>query len=199
LPLLRNNPQGAHEPARVVSVASAAWSYGYYKFVQTPTLEDDLEYHPERVYGNAKNACLLWMNELNRLEEALFANSRPTKTRQVCAVSLHPGGIFSDLQASIPLYPTYLAWMIIAPFLFKSKKQGAATSVFCALKADLPNDGGKFFDNCAPDNTIFSKIEKMAAEDLKEPTVTVQQLASRVWENTAKACSAVRFPMPEDN
>lgn len=89
--------------------------------------------------------------------------------------------------------------MIIAPFLFKSKKQGAATSVFCALKADLPNDGGKFFDNCAPDNTIFSKIEKMAAEDLKEPIVTVQQLASRVWENTAKACSAVRFPMPEDN
>lgn len=64
---------------------------------------------------------------------------------------------------------------VVGPFFFKSIKQGAATSMVCALTADPDSDGGEYFGNCKTTENV-AKVEKQAGADA----------GGRLWTLTEK-------------
>jgi hypothetical protein len=80
---------------------------------------------------------------------------------------LHPGRIRTQIfnQAN---------WLLalVATAFGKNVDQGAATSVYAALRADPATDGGQYLDDCKR-----GEKSKLGAD---------MQLARRAWEESAK-------------
>jgi NAD(P)-dependent dehydrogenase (short-subunit alcohol dehydrogenase family) len=131
--------------ARVVSVSAAAHRL-------SPVVFDDLafdhrEYHPMLGYGQSKTANILFALELDR--------------RGVRAFSVHPGSIV-DTNLSAWAAPETLRAMklidddgrpVIDPYAGKKTvRQGASTSVWCAISPQLAGVGGVYCldNNIAP-------------------------------------------------
>ncbi|KAG2498411.1 hypothetical protein HYH03_003670 [Edaphochlamys debaryana] len=121
-------------PARVVSVASSAHSFG------TNVLDDlnweKRKYGPWIAYGQSKLANVLFAKELARRLEGT-----PVK-----AFSLHPGIIFTQLQRHQP-WPAFLGIRLLWPFS-KRPDQGAATSVYAATAPELEGCSGAYLADC---------------------------------------------------
>lgn len=97
----------------------------------------------------------------SKLANVLFARGLAARynSKQVTAYSLHPGVIDTNLTRDVP---KILATLSKIFFRKKSAEQGAATSVFCALKPDLEKESGRYFD----DSTVTNDAEKYTDEDI---------------------------------
>lgn len=135
LPLLLSP---ASTPSRVVSVSSmghrvAPTRPADYNFADPAT------YNPYVAYGQAKTANIHLANSITRRYAA----------RGLTALSLHPGGVMTGLGVFIPpeewaRYDTPEVKRYV-----KSAAQGAATSVYAAVGAELEGRGGLYLSNCA--------------------------------------------------
>jgi len=127
-------------PSRVVNVSSAAHRMGSINFEDLSgkgTWYDGyMGWGSWVAYGQSKTANILFAYEFNRrMKEA--GNS-------IISVSLHPGGIKTDLQRST----RFGFIMNLFSFLFKSIPQGSATSVYCAIAPEVEQLGGSYFYDC---------------------------------------------------
>jgi len=132
----------AGAPARVVSVSSAGHQMGSVDF-EDPNFERR-EYNGWESYGQAKTANILF---------ALALDAR-LADRGVRALSLHPGGIQTELGRYMS--PEDIRWLTDrikagpggASFQMKSVESGAATQVWAATSPDLDGVGGAYLEDC---------------------------------------------------
>ncbi|KAF1970284.1 NAD(P)-binding protein [Bimuria novae-zelandiae CBS 107.79] len=120
--------------SRVVSVSSLG--HRYYDIDLDNVMLEGGAYDPSRAYAHSKLGNIYLANEIERRygSRGLHANS------------LHPGGIWTGLQAHLDTSqwegnPDVNAYM-------KSEAQGAATTVWAAVARCWEGKGGKYLDNC---------------------------------------------------
>jgi NAD(P)-dependent dehydrogenase (short-subunit alcohol dehydrogenase family) len=102
----------------------------------------------DRMSSTATNAKKGWdilsSYQQSKLANVLFARALASryKDKGVTAYSLHPGAIRTNLGANIPLSGFFLLF-------YKQKKvaEGAATTIYCALKPGLENETRRYFDD----------------------------------------------------
>jgi len=100
------------------------------------------EYHKWLAYGQAKTAnslCALGVDERGR-------------AHGIRAFAVHPGGIMTDLQRSLPMAEQVaMGWVtadgVVNP-IFKTIEQGAATTVWAATSPQLAGRGGLYCEDC---------------------------------------------------
>ncbi|CAF2716468.1 unnamed protein product [Rotaria sp. Silwood2] len=148
MPTLINNA-----PSRIVIVSS--------KFHAGPPLNYQALAHMSSVGNKAKNGWgMISSYQQSKLANLLFARALASryKDKQVTAYSLHPGLIDTNLTSNIPLAS-------VAKILLPNKKsiaEGAATTVYCALKPGLENETGRYFD----DSTVTNVADKWTDNDI---------------------------------
>ena len=133
------NAQGA----RVVTLSSIGHRYSGVDLDDANYLSRP--YDKAAAYGQSKTANSLFSVELDRRG----------KGHGVRAFAVHPGGILTDLVRYLT-DDELKAWGIVreggvlkAPSSgFKSLAQGAATTVWCALSAQLDGKGGVYCEDC---------------------------------------------------
>ncbi|KAI1769314.1 short-chain dehydrogenase [Hypoxylon sp. FL1150] len=122
--------------SRVVSVSSAGHRRTAINFDDLHF--DHTEYSPFVAYGQSKLANIHFANELDRRYQS----------RNLRAVSLHPGGIITPLARYLPstkeLEDDPEIWKIL-----KDPAQGAATTVWAAVAKELEGKGGIYLDDVA--------------------------------------------------
>ena len=106
----------------------------------------------------------------SKLANLLFARALAPRYRDkgITAYSLHPGAIKTNLGSNFPL-SKYLAPMVMMLIKEKTIAEGAATTVYCAVKPGLESENGRYFD----DSTVTNAADKWTDDDL-----------NRFWEWT---------------
>ncbi len=148
-------------PSRIVTVSSRA-------HIRTPKMDlDDLNcekkpYNTHDVYAQSKLANVLFSQEL----------ARRLKGTGVTTYSLHPGAVFTELGRHIEDYfgPfKILARALFYPilsFCFKSAKDGAQTTITCAVDPMLEGETGKYYSDCEEHDTSPAAKDDMIAKRL---------------------------------
>ncbi|GMS87463.1 hypothetical protein PENTCL1PPCAC_9638, partial [Pristionchus entomophagus] len=134
LPLVEKSPEG-----RIVNVASLGHTFS--PALDLPTIDDCLsDFKASIAYTKSKLA-----NVMHAREMARRLRLRGVTTVTVNAV--HPGAIATELIRDLgPLYK--ISFYVLALFL-KSWKDGAQTSLYCALSAEVKGVSGQYFSDCA--------------------------------------------------
>jgi len=149
-PLLKKSPE-----SRIVNVASGAYKLGRAlqskdkngKVYQDDYLLENLsesDYNSFKAYAKSKLANIHYTNYL----AALINNSN--LSMKVC--SLHPGAINSEISRDYSTALQIFKKIVIEPIMaitFRSEKEGAQTTIFCA---SCPYDklvNGGYYYNCA--------------------------------------------------
>ncbi|KAL2080333.1 hypothetical protein ACEWY4_024126 [Coilia grayii] len=149
-------------PSRIVNVASIAHVGGKINF-------EDLFYNKTPYdslvsYRQSKLANLLFTREL----------SRRTRASGVSVFALHPGVIRTELGRHVQTRFPLLSTVLQAPalLLMKTPKQGAQTSIYCAVTEGLEVHSGCYFSDCR----------------LKEPAPEGKDdvAAMKLWDLSAK-------------
>lgn len=171
----------ADNGARVVSLSSIGHR------ICPPDLEDPsferTEYNKWISYGRAKSANALFAIGLDKRGQA----------HNVRAFAVHPGGIMTDLQRYMPEEEKRaMGWIDEHGAVnerFKTPSQGAATSVWCAINAQLDGKGGVYCEDCdiaklvAPDHKEFDGVRPWAIDPV---------LADKLWD-LSEHMTGVRF------
>ncbi|XP_035690790.1 retinol dehydrogenase 13-like isoform X2 [Branchiostoma floridae] len=150
-------------PSRILVVSSMMHIYGKLDF--TPTNENGDRYPNLKSYWPSKLANILFAKELARRLEGTG----------VTVNSLHPGVIYTDLWDSIKADHGFVWGTIMKGFcwvLMKSAREGAQTTIHCAVEETLHNVTGRYFADC-------SIAEE--SEDAKD-----DGLAKKLWEVSAE-------------
>ncbi|XP_069771364.1 retinol dehydrogenase 12 [Narcine bancroftii] len=121
-------------PARIINVSSLAHTYGRINFKD---LQSEKSYDGSLAYCQSKLANVLFTREL----------AKHLKDTKVTVNSLHPGCVKSELTRHS--WVMALAWKTLT-FLIKTPKQGAQTSIYCAVAEELEEISGKYFSDCHP-------------------------------------------------
>ncbi|XP_070577918.1 retinol dehydrogenase 11-like [Ptychodera flava] len=149
-------------PSRIVTVSSMG--HAFVKRVCFEDLNGEKSYNTMHAYSQSKLANILFTRELSKRLEGTG----------VTANSLHPGAVDTDLSRYIPrilwniLYAVlYPMWMLV----LKMPKDGAQTSIHCAVAEELDGVSGLYFSDCA----------------VKEPTSQAKDdgVAKKLWEVSA--------------
>ncbi|XP_057638946.1 retinol dehydrogenase 12 isoform X2 [Chionomys nivalis] len=119
-------------PARVVNLSSVAHLGGKIRFHD---LQGEKRYCRFFAYCHSKLANVLFTREL----------ARRLQGTGVTAYAVHPGIVMSEIVRHSFLL--CLLWRLFSPF-FKSTRQGAQTSLHCALAEGLEPLSGKYFRDC---------------------------------------------------
>ncbi|EGV91863.1 Retinol dehydrogenase 12 [Cricetulus griseus] len=123
-------------PARVVNLSSVAHLGGKIRFHD---LQGEKRYCRGFAYCHSKLANVLFTREL----------AKRTQGTGVTAYVVHPGIVMSEIVRHSFLL--CLLWRLFSPF-FKSTRQGAQTSLHCALAEGLEPLSGKYFSR-VPDKS----------------------------------------------
>jgi NAD(P)-dependent dehydrogenase (short-subunit alcohol dehydrogenase family) len=152
--------------ARVVSVSSTGIRFGGVDF-DDPNFEQQ-EYDKWKAYGQSKTANALFAVALDRRGQV----------HGICAFSVHPGRIMTDLMRYLSDDERALAGE------YKTTEQGAATSVWCATSSQLEGKGGVY---CI-DADIAEVIPAFALQGMGQvlsgvlPWAIDPGLAERLWQ-----------------
>ncbi len=135
-------------PARVVTVASDAhYSARGVDF--------------EAVRRRTRGITGLREYAVSKLCNVLFSQelARRTAGTGVTTYALHPGVVASDIWRRVP----WPARQLVTRRML-SVDEGAATSLYCATSAEVAQDGGLFYDACAPRAASAVATGELAAE-----------------------------------
>ncbi|XP_032222184.1 retinol dehydrogenase 11 [Nematostella vectensis] len=147
-------------PSRIVTVSSLA--HILVSGISDEWNEESM-YNRMYSYSYSKLANVLFTRELaNRLEGT-----------GVNAYVLHPGSIRTELQRDVPLFDfifDMLDYFKVMPMMFKSVRQGAQTTICCAVSEEHAHETGLYYSDCA----------------VKEPSKAAQddEAAKRLWKKS---------------
>eukprot|EP00164_Ancoracysta_twista_P001232 GFYU01001616.1.p1 GENE.GFYU01001616.1~~GFYU01001616.1.p1 ORF type:complete len:332 (-),score=86.20 GFYU01001616.1:48-1043(-) len=145
--------------ARVVILSSRAHRRGPKKFMIQNVPDTPESYGSLSTYGMTK-MCNLWhARQLN----ALYAS----RGQDITAYSVHPGVVATELVRQREWMTKLLPWVA---FLLKTPSQGAATSLYCALRPEALQHAGDYFSDC----TLGSKFSYWESDEF----------ASQLWKKT---------------
>ena len=163
--------------ARIVSLSSRG-------HLRSPVVFDDLHfnqrhYDPWLAYGQSKTANVLLAVEAHRrwAPEGITANA------------VHPGAIF-ETNLSRHMSPDVLerVWTQVrerqersGAFGFKTREQGAATSVLVATSHQLDGIGGRYFEDCNEAQALPADFSPDTASGVA-PYALDPDNAARLWE-----------------
>ena len=140
--LLEKICNSKHKPARIVNVSSEAYLWGN---IQTK----DLNFSSAvpfpgafQAYGQSKLCNILFTAEL----------SKRVQGQNISIYVLHPGTVQTNIATEkFPWYIRLITFWLAVPLLYcftKSAKQGAQTTIYCAVEESIANDSGKFYVDC---------------------------------------------------
>ncbi|KAM4572377.1 retinol dehydrogenase 13-like [Odontesthes bonariensis] len=142
-------------PSRIVNVSSLAHERGQIYF---DDINQEKDYRPWKSYAQSKLANVLFTREL----------SKRLQGTGVATYSLHPGIIRTELGRHF--WPNIPLWkrVVYTPlsFLIKSPKEGAQTTIYCAVDENLQNESGLYYSDCAPKATAPQALDDEAAKKL---------------------------------
>uniref|UniRef100_A0AAY3ZV41 NADP-retinol dehydrogenase n=1 Tax=Denticeps clupeoides TaxID=299321 RepID=A0AAY3ZV41_9TELE len=121
-------------PARIVVVSSLAHNFGWIRFHD---LMSQGSYHSGLAYCQSKLANVLFAREL----------AHRLKGSNVTVNSVHPGTVCTDLVRHSTIMS--LVFTFFTMFL-KTPREGAQTSIYCAVAEELDTVSGKHFSDCSP-------------------------------------------------
>ena len=135
---------------------------------------DDLNweraYDPIDAYSQSKLCNVLFTREL----------ARRLKDANVTCVSLHPGVIRTEIGRYLPESYGWFVYGLVKLFslpfyywFFKSAKEGAQTSIYCAIHEDVVQHNGCYFTDCK----VKSKVPSQAFSE---------EDARRLWDLSEK-------------
>ncbi|XP_073853704.1 retinol dehydrogenase 12 isoform X3 [Macaca fascicularis] len=119
-------------PARVVNVSSVVHHIGKIRFHD---LQSEKRYSRGFAYCHSKLANILFTREL----------AKRLQGTGVTTYAVHPGVVRSELVRHSSLL--CLLWRLFSPFV-KTAREGAQTSLHCALAEGLEPLSGKYFSDC---------------------------------------------------
>jgi NAD(P)-dependent dehydrogenase (short-subunit alcohol dehydrogenase family) len=125
------------DQARIVIVASEAHRRAPKAGIEFDNLSGNKGYNPWAAYGQSKTANILFASALAQR----LAGTKKT------ANSVHPGVIHTNLVRNMPGFAS-AGMAILAPLVFKSVAQGAATQCFVATRPELAGVSGEYFVDC---------------------------------------------------
>jgi len=161
LPLVKKAGPGA----RIVVVASLAHSQGNNKIQWEDLSYEKTPYHSYNAYCQSK------------LANVLFAKELAAREKDIQVYSLHPGVVKTDLwrhvkgKKSAMSYVMAVVGPLYRPFM-KDSKQGAQTTIFCAVDESVAGESGLYYSDCK---------EKKPA-----PQATSVEDAKRLWAISQK-------------
>ncbi|KAG5273162.1 hypothetical protein AALO_G00148350 [Alosa alosa] len=124
-------------PSRIVNVSSLAHERAEMYF---DDINLDKDYTPQKAYKQSKLANVLFSREL----------SKRLQGTGVTVYSLHPGIIHTELGRHF--WPKLALWkrILYQPFLLliKTPKEGAQTTIYCAVEESLANESGLYYSDC---------------------------------------------------
>ncbi|CAG02360.1 unnamed protein product, partial [Tetraodon nigroviridis] len=142
-------------PSRIVIVSSLAHKRGQIHFED---INLDKDYGREKSYRQSKLANVLFCKEL----------AARLQGTGVTVYSLHPGVIRTELSRH--LLPTLAWWvrMIIVPIMWmnKSPREGAQTTIYCAVEESVAQESGLYYSDCAPKMPAPQAMDDAAAKRL---------------------------------
>ena len=153
-------------PSRIINVSSLAHQWANISDFENSVKTRD--YSATTGYRMSKLANIAYTKELSRR----YSHSHVT------AYSLHPGMVLTEIGRYFFLKYPYVgkAVNILEPLLripFKNSKEGAQTTICCAVEEGLEKFSGEYFSDCA-----VSKPSKDAGDD---------DFAKRLWDFSKKA------------
>ncbi|CDQ91001.1 unnamed protein product [Oncorhynchus mykiss] len=151
-------------PARIVVVSSLAHNFGWIRFHD---LLSQGSYNSGLAYCQSKLANVLFAREL----------ARRLKGSSVTVNSVHPGSVCSDLVRHSTIMS--LLFSLFSLFL-KSPRDGAQTSIYCAVAEELHSLTGKHFSDCAP---AFVAPQGRKEETAKKLWDASSELLGIVWDD----------------
>lgn len=146
------------QPARIVSVSSAAHFYGKIDF---DNLQSEKSFGALATYSNSKLMNVLFTYEL----------ARRLKETNVTANCLHPGGVASNFGDNMSGIFSYIVWFFKNTFAISAEK-GAETSIYLATSPEVEGVSRKYFDS--------KKDKKSLAISYDE------ELQKRFWDESEK-------------
>ncbi|XP_026274635.1 retinol dehydrogenase 12-like isoform X2 [Frankliniella occidentalis] len=146
LPRLRasagTTADGEPDPARVVNVSSVAYSFSRIDFED---LRFEHGYRPLLAYSRSKLANMLFTRELaNRLKEH--------STPGVTSYCVHPGVVATELFEHFDTFiipGTKFFLDNVGRFFIKTPRQGAQTSLYCAVSRTAAHQSGLYYVDCS--------------------------------------------------
>ncbi|NXK54235.1 RDH12 dehydrogenase, partial [Chauna torquata] len=134
-------------PARIVNVSSLAHHVGRIRFHD---LHGEKSYNRGLAYCHSKLANVLFTRELARRLQGKSqrrAEQFSAWLLSITANSLHPGSVYSELVR----YSFVMTWLWrIFSFFLKTPREGAQTSLYCAVAEELESVTGQYFSDCRP-------------------------------------------------
>nr|XP_046223510.1 retinol dehydrogenase 12-like isoform X2 [Oncorhynchus gorbuscha] len=151
-------------PARIVVVSSLAHNVGWIRFHD---LLSQGSYNSGLAYCQSKLANVLFAREL----------ARRLKGSSVTVNSVHPGLVRSELVRHSTIMS--LLFSLFSLFL-KSPRDGAQTSIYCAVAEELHSLTGKHFSDCAPASVAPQGRNEETARKLWDAS---SELLGIVWDH----------------
>ncbi|GAA6099847.1 retinol dehydrogenase 12 [Tachysurus ichikawai] len=121
-------------PARIVNVSSANHKKGKVDFLHFHG--ENLSYAMDTTYNHTKLHNVIWTNEL----------ARRLRGTGVTANSLHPGIVMTEVMRHYN-WILRLIFNLVGIFFFKSSKEGAVSTIYCAVAEETEGISGKYFDS----------------------------------------------------
>ena len=140
--LLEKLSESKHKPARIINVASRAYEWGG---INTKDLNFGAAVpYPGafKAYGQSKLCNIFFTQEL----------AKRTTESNISSYVLHPGTVSTDIAVGkFPWYVNLLIKPISVPLMWlfsKTLKEGAQTTIFCAVDESIENESGKYYVDC---------------------------------------------------
>eukprot|EP00112_Aurelia_sp_Birch-Aquarium-sp1_P003376 Seg1376.11 transcript_id=Seg1376.11/GoldUCD/mRNA.D3Y31 product="Retinol dehydrogenase 11" protein_id=Seg1376.11/GoldUCD/D3Y31 len=150
-------------PSRIIHVASFVHQFA--SSIDFDTLNNEESYSRMYPYSVSKVANVLFAREQHK---------RLTGTN-VSVFSLNPGAVNTELTRHV--FSDY-GEFFVSPFrfFFKSAKQGAQTSICCAVEEGLEKHSGEYFSDCAVKATTALGNDMELAKKLWDYSVNATKL-----------------------
>jgi NAD(P)-dependent dehydrogenase (short-subunit alcohol dehydrogenase family) len=144
----------ANAPSRIVVVSSLAHTGPPLNYQASDRMSST-------VSNPKKDWSIIFCYQQSKLANVLFARALASryKDKQVTAYSLHPGVINTNLASDMPFSRVFKMFL---PYKKKSLEEGAATTVYCAVKPGLEHESGQYYD----DSTVTNLPEKWTDDDV---------------------------------
>nr|XP_006813938.1 PREDICTED: retinol dehydrogenase 12-like [Saccoglossus kowalevskii] len=142
-------------PSRIVVLSSLVHILMF--GIHFDDINSEKSYNSWIAYCHSKLANLMFTREL----------AKKLKGTGVTVNAVHPGIVVTELTRYLNVLVKYFVILSLLPIL-KNERDGAQTSIHCAVADELENVSGLYFSDCAP-----KKPTRVARDD---------EAAKRLWE-----------------